>query len=191
MWQQGGRCGKLRAKVTSCSKQLPNDVSRIAPHLLSQILIKKFVLHQLHSWWAIMGQLLLISTKICPRHSFVANALWMTNQRKVVSFHTLCVYQVILQFTKVEGGISFRYLLEIGFLGVFWVVIDFLPMLAKYTMKWVISSHCHLAMSMKIIIWIGIEECHVKACPPYPFIWSGMCSLLANHCISSQTIAFK
>ena len=44
-----------RAKVASFSKELPNDVSCIAPHLLSQCTIEEYVLHRLHNWGATIG----------------------------------------------------------------------------------------------------------------------------------------
>ena len=62
-----------RAKVTPFSKELPNGVSRIAPHLLSQWTIEAFVLHWLHNWGATIGATLVnlyqdSSTSFVDRH---------------------------------------------------------------------------------------------------------------------------
>ena len=121
IWE--GICDNKEGDVVSWGPRLPL-VAKSCPIMLAaqcHICWAKFQLKNLCStnssidepWW---GQLLSVYAKSCPRHSFITNALWMTNQRKVVSFYTLCSYQMIIQFEEVEGGISFHHLLEIGFL---------------------------------------------------------------------------
>ena len=84
-------------------------------------------------------QLLSISTEIPPHYPFTATTLWMTNHTKAASFCALCLCEMIFHLKEVEGGISFHHLLHIDFSRARWVVIHFLPSLAEYTRKEVIS----------------------------------------------------
>ena len=83
-----------RAKITSFGKELANDVSHIASHLLSQWANVKSMLHRLHKLRATMKATLI---NLCRDSSmpFIATALRITNQRKNASFCALCLCQLI------------------------------------------------------------------------------------------------
>ena len=117
------------------------------------------------------GQLLSISIVIWPHHSFIAIALRIIGQKKDTSLWALCLCQMILQFGEVEGGILFYHLLEIGFLRVSWVVIHYLPSLARYFRKGVFSSHLHLADSKKN--WSNLPKSILN------WVWALLCESLS------------
>ena len=82
-------------------KELPNDVSHISQHLLSQWAAKKFMLCQLHSLQATMKATLI---NLC-RDSFmpfVATTLQITDQRKHASLCALCLCQMMCHLRKGE-----------------------------------------------------------------------------------------
>ena len=128
-------------------KGLPNDVSCIMPHLLSQWPIEKSMLHQLHRLRATMKATLIHLCRHHLHHSFIATAVWRTDQRKVASFYVVCLCRMIRHLKEVKRGISFHHLSEIDFLRASWVVIHFLPSLANYTRMGVTSCHHHCAGS--------------------------------------------
>lgn len=88
-----------------------------------------------------------ISTNILPRHSFTATTLWMTNDMKAASFCALCLCEMIFHLKEAEGGIPFHHSLHTKFMRASWKVIQFLPSLAKYMRKGVISCQHQRARS--------------------------------------------
>ena len=93
------------------------------------------------------GQFLSTSVEILPHHLFTATALWITDQRNVVSSCALCLCQMMFHLREVEGGIPLCHLSRIDFLKTTWEVIQILPNLVEYAINDVTPGHHHHAGS--------------------------------------------
>ena len=125
-----------RAKVVSFSKGLPNEVSCIAPHLLSQRAIEEFVLHQATMKGTLINLCQDLGMPFVQCHYFMKE--WPKES---------CLLMFMLDDSPNWRGRGWNFVPLDGFLRVSWVVIHFLLSLAKYARKGVISSHHHLARS--------------------------------------------
>lgn len=101
----------LRAKVTSFGKELPHDVSHIAPHLLSKWENEKKIYPPLtHKLQATMKATLMNFVNIRPCHLFTCHYLmnnWPMNDHFLMRF---VLSMMMCRLGEVERGISFQHL---------------------------------------------------------------------------------
>jgi hypothetical protein len=121
----------LWSEIPPFGKELPNDVGRILPPLLSEWTTIEPTFNRLHRMWATMRATFVnllrdFTMPLVNRHCLVDD-----QPHECRRFCALALFHMLFHLGEVEGGISFHLLCGIDFLRATCFVIHFLPSLAE------------------------------------------------------------